>query len=900
VILEAIELSHAGPFRATVRVGPLSAGLNLVSAPNEAGKTTLIRAATRALFDRHTCRDAEIRALKPAGTDLGPKVVVQFATAAGRFRVEKAFLQGVKSLLSQWQDHRWQPLAEGDQADSRLQELLRSTQPGRGATDAAHWGFLGFLWARQGEAVQWPEWGGETGAQIKHHLARIELDPLVEALRARFGEIWSQIFTPTTGQAKAGGALKQAEDELARTETDLRALAGRTQQLEERQRDFQARSAAVQALEQEHARRVQAAAEAREAARNAETLRADLAARQQEFDSARDRLKMVSDDLAAAARHRDELTAARADLAAAEQSLAGQRTNEAALEQQAQPALKSIADLETKLDQWGAQRQRIHDLLRCRRLRQSFATLEAQAQRAGEQAARINQLAEQRARTADISPARLRKLEELDQTIREQGAQLQAVGLAVELVPDKSAQVQVREGATETTLTLAGGQAETIRAAEALELRLPEWGKIAIRSGAAELKTLRTELTEAKTMFHDRLVEAGVTTLEEARTAVASRKELEQQIRAADSVLKAHLGEFDSLAELQAKAAWTKGSWQALVESLQATGAEQEASLTDLEAQEAELQARLESQEKARRTLRQQLDQLRQRAAAAAEARQATEKQLAALTARIQGLESQLAALRQRHPQGLEPARDAAGQTFVEAEARLQSIRLRLPPDFDRLPERNRQAAAALERVQQELERQRADCAQAKGALAALGAEGLYARETELLERQTILLAQRDAALARGLAARILHDLIEFRKQSATRAVLEPLEAGLTAAFAEVTGEAERKVFLDENLQVVGIGRTREESHAFDLLSQGAKEQLLLCLRLAVARELAKHEPQVVILDDVLVNTDPQRQQRVVEVLQSAANTLQILVLTCLPERYRGLGQLAAIQLVDG
>jgi uncharacterized protein YhaN len=184
--------------------------------------------------------------------------------------------------------------------------------------------------------------------------------------------------------------------------------------------------------------------------------------------------------------------------------------------------------------------------------------------------------------------------------------------------------------------------------------------------------------------------------------------------------------------------------------------------------------------------------------------------------------------------------------------------------------------------------------------LAALGAEGLYARETELLERQTVALAQPDAALARGLAARLLHDLIEFRKQSATRAVLAPLEAGLTAAFAEVTGGAERRVFLDENLQVAGLGRTREESHPFELLSPGPKEQLLLCLRLAVARELARHEPQVVILDDVLVNTDPLRQQRVVDALQSAADTLQIPVLTCHPERYRGLGQMVAIELVDG
>ena len=125
--------------------------------------------------------------------------------------------------------------------------------------------------------------------------------------------------------------------------------------------------------------------------------------------------------------------------------------------------------------------------------------------------------------------------------------------------------------------------------------------------------------------------------------------------------------------------------------------------------------------------------------------------------------------------------------------------------------------------------------------------------------------------------------------------MLAPLEQRLTTAFAELTGDTARQVFLDERLQIAGIGRRRDEAHAFDQLSQGAKEQLLLCLRLAVAQELATDEPQVLILDDVLVNTDPVRQDRVLDVLGAQAERLQILILTCHPDRYRGVGQPASI-----
>jgi hypothetical protein len=41
MILESIELEHVGPFRRKVAIGPLKIGINVLTTPNEAGKTTL-------------------------------------------------------------------------------------------------------------------------------------------------------------------------------------------------------------------------------------------------------------------------------------------------------------------------------------------------------------------------------------------------------------------------------------------------------------------------------------------------------------------------------------------------------------------------------------------------------------------------------------------------------------------------------------------------------------------------------------------------------------------------------------------------------------------------------------------------------------------------------------------
>ena len=71
---------------------------------------------------------------------------------------------------------------------------------------------------------------------------------------------------------------------------------------------------------------------------------------------------------------------------------------------------------------------------------------------------------------------------------------------------------------------------------------------------------------------------------------------------------------------------------------------------------------------------------------------------------------------------------------------------------------------------------------------------------------------------------------------------------------------------------------------------------ILLCLRLAIAQELATDEPQLLILDDVLVNTDPIRQERILDTLTAQTPRLQILILTCHPDRYRGVGNPLSLQ----
>jgi len=312
---------------------------------------------------------------------------------------------------------------------------------------------------------------------------------------------------------------------------------------------------------------------------------------------------------------------------------------------------------------------------------------------------------------------------------------------------------------------------------------------------------------------------------------------------------------------------------------------------TELDFREAQLEAEIPATERELREWDTGLEALRQEERRLGESWQDAQRRMAESRVRLQVRERQISELEARHPDGLEASRKAAQLAFGQAEARVVTARAELPAEFEKLPERTRRAAAALQELNQDLQAQRAQRDEARGRLEALGGEGLYSRETELEEKRTEALLRRDAARTEGWCARLAHDLIERRQRLATQAVLDPLERRLTAAFADLTGDSSRRVFLDSELQIAGVGRTREDRHGFPQLSQGAKEQLLLCLRLAVAQELASDEPQVLILDDVLVNTDPVRQERILDVLQAQGERLQILLLTCHPDRYRGVGR---------
>ncbi|MDP7485736.1 MAG: AAA family ATPase [Dehalococcoidia bacterium] len=141
--------------------------------------------------------------------------------------------------------------------------------------------------------------------------------------------------------------------------------------------------------------------------------------------------------------------------------------------------------------------------------------------------------------------------------------------------------------------------------------------------------------------------------------------------------------------------------------------------------------------------------------------------------------------------------------------------------------------------------------------------------------------AQRWAVLtiARDVFERTREEFQQKRQPALMRSAskyLSDLTLGRYTSVRAVIGEKE------QDFEVVeGEAHTKRANE----LSRGTAEQLFLAMRFALIEEYAKNaEPMPVVLDDILVNFDPERAKAACKVIMDLSERFQVIFLTCHPE----------------
>jgi uncharacterized protein YhaN len=175
---------------------------------------------------------------------------------------------------------------------------------------------------------------------------------------------------------------------------------------------------------------------------------------------------------------------------------------------------------------------------------------------------------------------------------------------------------------------------------------------------------------------------------------------------------------------------------------------------------------------------------------------------------------------------------------------------------------------------QRELSRQRVDRLRGRQAeLVGASPGNLAEAEVQLQE----VLAELDNVKLEVEALTLAHHTLKAAAQDFQTSHRQRLAAAVTGQFAALSGVRERRVEVDEEF-CIGVLLEDGQKVRADQLSQGARDQLFLALRLAIADLLSGDYILPLILDDPLLHFDSGRLELAREAIQRLARRRQVLL----------------------
>ncbi|MDP2857875.1 MAG: AAA family ATPase [Bacillota bacterium] len=874
-------------------------GLTVVVGPNETGKSTLMEAIHHALFERPDTTSRDILAITPKGRRLLPQVSLEFEARGSTYRVEKTFFaRREHTLLSREEKGDWRPLAQDREAGEMIARILEEDGVAQ---------YAGTLWSSQGsspgvltEGVPQP-----LRSRLSDTLAGMLVTEDDQRLINDVSREWRGRFTPG-GRMLTGSAWQRATAEATATERKLAEERQTEAQHEDTVRQCESAGQAARAtlLEYEAAKAAGAALRER---RKAWDGYATMDAKARAGEQAAEGLAKIKRQWT---EYIEDISTIQTRLDASWLKAAGGRTEHEHAAAARSLKARSVQDLDQQAQRLSVLRRYIWLLKASRELRR------LRDLRSGEIAAPTS--------------AQMKSLRSAWTAATNAKARLDAMAMKLKIVAEVSlcGAVSADQG-PEARFAVQPGSSETWDAAHSFELGIDGTAKISVSTGMKDARGAKEQLDRLlEQLVHD-MGMSSRTSAVQFENVDAAWRELEQQYEQAEALRKrigdaetaarVRLGDMTeestglSLLELRSQHAEAlsvarEEGWESLDES--ALGRK------DVDLSETG-RACLESLKEARAALErvEQVVRAKQEALRDAEAetqvlsarKAAGLKELHRVHRLASGSHQALAAITTRvwaEGERFEPAVEQAGEMFVllgslaeqelAAATQLRRDALAIKPEGEHV---TNDQVKRLEARAAELESRHWDSQAKFNKL--LGqvlnsADGLSERvhehEEELFQKR-----REEESLGReAMAWDLLKAVLDEEHAKMVDAVIEPLQKKVEPWIARLTGGRHTSVELDpKGLQPRAISGDYE-SLRLDAktkeVSFGTTEQVAFVARLALATLLAgdggkrdTRDKQVVLLDDVLVNSDPGRQARAWELLLENTGALQIVFFTCHP-----------------
>ena len=854
-------------------------GVSVVAGPNEVGKTSLAEALDLLFEHLDSSKRKDVLAVKPVHRDEGSEIEAEIEAGAFRFTYFKRFHKKPETRLNVTA-----PAPEnhtGREAHERVQAILGET------VDMPLWRALRI---DQGSALGLPSIGdiASLSKALDAAAGSSRADDEALTLFDRAREEFERWYTATGRDKKELTDLAAA---VAAKEAERDAAAEALRQLE---RDVDRSRALAIVVEESRLQLVEdeaQAATAGEAMRALERRQTDVERVEAECEASRARAATASRDRA----DRDALIArdeaARNELAAVRESAAHGGGGDDAESTLAAAATTLEAALSADAAAAAVQSLREEDL--------DFRRAELDHAQLSERLARIV-AAEEAARAAEETLAAARVDAQALAAIREaqraaDAARIRAEAGSPEVVIDAERDVLLRGSGDDETVR--AGESATRAALDEIVVEAPGVLRVTIRP-AGDAAELREAMRGAAEHLTTLLARCGVSDVAAAETADNERQDAERAVARREEIVRADLRDL-SREDIERKvrnlrprvdgysaerrsvpgAEDVPGTFDAAQDALDgARAARQQAAKALDEARRAHDIARAEMEQlrvaaESARTRVEIAERDAKRAADALEAARAAESD-DAVTARCEQL-----------------AETATVAAAAASKAR-QELDAAQPETVRRAA---KSAAAAVDATRKALRDAQDEALAVRTRLQQAGQDGLAERLDALDAELHHLRRSRDATQQRAAAARLLFQTLSEKRDAAKRAYVAPLRERVVRLGKLVFG-ATFDVDLDEALTITQRtvdGRTVP----FDGLSGGAQEQLDIILRAAAAMVVSESGGVPLILDDALGYSDPSRLAALGAVLSLAGEHCQVIVLTCMPDRYRHVAGAHIIRL---
>ena len=852
-------------------------GLTIVEGPNEVGKTSHVEAVSLLFdyMDSSTC--SQIKAIKPIARDVGAEIVLEAESGPYKFRYKKRFHRKQETILE-----IMKPKIDtftGRDAHERAKEILDET------IDVPLWKALCI---QQGEAIDQADLSKQTSLSNALDIvaARQEKGLEKEGLLDRVRQEYERYFTAGGKQKKdleeTGKEQRRAENEVEELESWIRGLESFAERVSCTDTQHRSLKKQKESLERDIADHEKSLKDITRLEAEVKTARLNLELLEKSEESLRGNLQERRDCIKSIAKIKkdfEELSTRGKDLT---RQLGGLEVDKNKIKSEKTEIKDKLIEGELllklcsedfdclskkhRLDDLKSRKERI-DKARAEGVRSSEILCENQVDDSAlNRIEKANSLyvEEKTISELDLPELALTGLADLDIEIDEKPTRISKDESFRLTVGDRAC--VVLKGSLKMEITAGRSASEQARALEEAEETLNDVCREVDVVNIKEAREFRHQRQQAETTIaRIKEIEESIlddTTYEELKGKIAQAvsdiagylKRRKSEIDLVDSIEVAE----DELSHAKVVRSELKNSFDKISEELD----KHFTRCNELESQRKDVRLRRSFKGE---TIKEEGDKL----------------------ARFQHEQSD---------EDLESAIAAAVKAVQCEKGEVAAINENLDarqPDEARL--KLKTAQDSLELMGEKIQELINENTEARAYIKVRGEDGLQEKLDAVKSRLDHIVQENEAANRRAQAARILYEVINEERETLRRSYIRPLKKQIERLGRLVFNES-FDVELNDDLTI--SSRIMDGCNVpFESLSGGAKEQISMVSRLSCAMLVSKQGMGSLILDDALGYTDDARLKSMGVALASAGEECQIIILTCMPERYNNIGKAKMVRL---